>query len=105
MAIGLMHVIRENICDRGRLSNCRVRQYYDFRLHFASPSHLLPSQVRTGIRDYAYNDEHLNNEIQEDQITKTEVLRGTLVIRESTAPQKFRLNRIASGKYTEADKA
>jgi len=32
----------------------------------------------------------LNNELQEDQIAKTEVLRGTLVIRESTAPQKFR---------------
>jgi len=47
----------------------------------------------------------LNNELQEDQIAKTEVLRGTLVIRESTAPQKFRLNRIASGKYTEVDKA
>ena len=30
----------------------------------------------------------LNNEVREDQIAKTEVLRGTLVIRESTAPPK-----------------
>ena len=32
----------------------------------------------------------LNPEIQEDQTTKTEVMRGTMIIRESTAPQTFR---------------
>ena len=31
----------------------------------------------------------LNNEVQEDQIAKTETLRGTLIIRESTAPPKI----------------
>jgi LacI family transcriptional regulator len=31
----------------------------------------------------------LNNEVQEDQIAKTEILRGTLIIRASTAPPKI----------------
>jgi LacI family transcriptional regulator len=89
MAIGLMHRYRErnlsipNHCSVVGFDNIAISAYMVPPLTtFEQPKYELGYAAARMMINL------LNHEIQENQTTKTEVLRGTLIIRESTAPLK-----------------
>ncbi len=89
MAIGLMHRYREsnlsipNHCSVVGFDNIAISAYMVPPLTtFEQPKYELGYAAARMMMNL------LNHEIQKNQTTKTEVLRGTLIIRESTAPPK-----------------
>ena len=87
MAIGLMHRYRESNlfipknCSVVGFDNIAISAYMVPPLTtFEQPKYELGYAAARMMMNL------LNHEIQENQTTKTEVLRGTLIIRESTAP-------------------
>ncbi|HLF90308.1 MAG TPA: LacI family DNA-binding transcriptional regulator [Anaerolineales bacterium] len=89
MAIGLMHVFRErnfsvpNDCSVVGFDNIAISAYTTPPLStFEQPKYELGYAAARMMMSL------LNKELPGDQATKTEILRGTVILRESTAPPK-----------------